>query len=224
MEMLGHWLCKVSVEMLGLWLWSRWNVACDLELSSSLCHRVRHRLHSLLINLSQNWKPRLFSSAYWSVVSLSLYQPITSSACICSVCVCERKREGEREREREKDSVCVCHRVCVCVHERESVWERECVCAMGDEMSILLCLCKRSGFSRDGVPQITHYYNISSILHRGLQLMLCSSQPHGGGPISDATPFTRQPVTILCKPVAPISMTYSSAGYRRVGLAAISWT
>ena len=58
--------------------------------------------------LKPKLKTSLFSSGYWSVVFFSLYQPITSNACICSVCVLTR--------------ACVC--VCMCVCERE----RECVC------------------------------------------------------------------------------------------------
>ena len=59
---------------------------------SSLCQAFVFTL------LSQNWKH--ISSAYWSVVFFSLYQSITSNACVCvCVCVCM--------------SLCVCHCVCV---------------------------------------------------------------------------------------------------------------
>ena len=83
------------------------------------------RLRSFMSKL----KTHLLSSAHWSVVFFSFYQPITSNACICSVHVC----------------VCVCVRACVCV------CVCLCVCACG-EMSVCLCLCKRSGLLRDGAP------------------------------------------------------------------------
>ena len=189
--------------MLGHWLWwTRWNVTCDLELSSSLCHCVRHSSSLTSFKFKSKLKTRLFSSACSSVVFFSLYQPITSNACIHSEC------------DRERESVCVC--VCARERERESVF----VCVMKWAFS---CAFVSTGFSQDGVQWITYYYYINFIHSSGLQLVLCSSQPHGRGPISDATPFTRQPIAILCQPVAPVSMTYSSGGYR-VGLAAISWT
>ena len=61
-------------------------------------------LHSLIV-LSQNWKP--ISSAYWSVIFFSLYQSITSNACVCvCVCVCVCGLSVW---------LCVCVCVCVCV-------------------------------------------------------------------------------------------------------------
>ena len=72
-----------------------------LELSSSV-----RRLSSLSSPKSK-LKTHLISAAYWSVIFFSLYQPITSNACICSVraCVCV--------------NVCVCHEISIslCVYK-----------------------------------------------------------------------------------------------------------
>ena len=49
-----------------------------------------HITLSHALSFKSKLKTHLFSSAYWSVIFFSLYQPITSTACICSVvCVCD---------------------------------------------------------------------------------------------------------------------------------------
>ena len=68
---------------------SRWCedfVQCTLyDYLTILSYRHLSSLSSFIV-LSLNWKP--ISSACWSLVFFSLYQPITISTCICSVCVC----------------------------------------------------------------------------------------------------------------------------------------
>ena len=82
----------------------------------------------------------------------SLYQSVTSNACICSVCVvyvcvCVHAR------------VRACMRVCVCVHACVSM--RACVCmcvcvhacmCVCNELSVSLCLCKCSGLLQNVAP------------------------------------------------------------------------
>ena len=73
-----------------------------------------------------------FSSTYQSGIFFSLYQPITSNACICCVCAC----------------MPVCMHACVCMCMRASEWERESVCVCVRERgkesvcdSVSVCVC-----------------------------------------------------------------------------------
>ena len=71
-------------------------LASESYIWNSLPLSVRHS--SSLSSFKSKLKTHHFSSASWSVIFFSLYQPITSNACIGSVCVCVSVREG----------VCVC--------------------------------------------------------------------------------------------------------------------
>ena len=103
--------------------WDSFNTS-DLWFGTLFLSLPGIHLHSLKSKL----KAHLISSAYWSVLFFSCYQPTTSNACIWCVCMC----------------VCVfCVSVCLCVYVYACVH----VC---DEMSIPISLCKCSGLLWDG--------------------------------------------------------------------------